>query len=84
MELVKLVEKEIETKSPITTEDINGKIEANIKRYEEYWKKSIDYIYQINPFSYNLLWVIFYDTSVQAGRIQYCFGYLFGLGSRGR
>ena len=33
----------------LTTEDIQGKIDANILRYEEYWKKSIEYIKEINP-----------------------------------
>lgn len=33
----------------VTTEDIKGKVETNIKRYEEYWEKSIEYIKQINP-----------------------------------
>lgn len=33
----------------ITTEDIEGKIETNIAGYEEYWKKCIEYIKQINP-----------------------------------
>lgn len=32
-----------------TTEDIQGKIDTQIARYEEYWKKSIEYIKQINP-----------------------------------
>ena len=33
----------------ITTEDIKGKLETNIARYEEYWKKCIEYIKEINP-----------------------------------
>ena len=33
----------------VTTQDIFGKVEANILQYKEYWSKSIDYIKQINP-----------------------------------
>lgn len=32
-----------------TTQDIMGKLNEKLNRYEEYWKKSIDYINELNP-----------------------------------
>ena len=32
-----------------TTQDIMGKVDTKVARYEEYWKKSIEYIKEINP-----------------------------------
>lgn len=57
----------------VTTEDIKGKVETNIQRYEEYWEKSLDYIKQINP-SATIVVTEFFNPYYDITLLNYDFG----------